>query len=365
MHDEQIEKLLAETPVREPPLALQSRIAALLQHGRTARPARWPRWAIWPVAAAACVGLVWVLSNLATQPSERLPEAAVVPAPVRMAAEDAVRREVLGGYVELEMKPGTVLETTGSGHDQAVRLLAGEVHCKVQKGVGRFAVKTQIGDVRVIGTEFTVRYDREPVITGLVRGDMVMKRSLAVAVITGAVVVAAPPEEVMLQSGQSRVFAAAPQKLPPAPWVVKPTADVYMKPVIETLEMLNFDGDLKFTLTADQKREINKLRAEWRDAHEKFYEGEALKKLTAAYEEASTVANEEKRGNDASKALSAISAHFDKNEPSPLDAIAKIRACLTAEQRVIFDKAVVEAEKRHANARTGYIEYRKFLERML
>jgi|GEM_PF-4291375 len=364
MHDDQIEKLLAETPVREPPLTLQSRIAVLLRRERAATPSRWPRWAIWPVAAAACVGLVWVLSNLATQHGERLPEVVAVPSSVRMAAENELRREVLGGYVELEMKPGTVLESTGSGLDQAVRLLAGEVRCKVQKGVGRFAIKTDVAEVRVVGTEFTVRYDREPV-RDLSRGDMVMKRSLAVAVIAGAVVVAAPPEEVMLQGGQSRVFAAAPQKLPPAPWVVKPTSDVYMKPVIETLEMLNFDGDLKFTLTADQKREINKLRAEWREAHEKFYEGETLKKLTAAYEEASTVANEEKRWNDASKALSAISAHFDKNEPSPVEAIAKIKACLTAEQRVIFDKALVEAEKRHANNRTLYVEYRKFLERML
>lgn len=119
----------------------------------------------------------------------------------------------LGGYCRLDMEPGSALRIEGQRLREEVTLLHGRITCQVDRGVGAFAVRTDVGTVTVKGTKFIVDLVENR------KGDEAM-RTLFVKVLAGAVLVASTQGRMELAAGEETEIS------PPAdagkPPVVKP-----------------------------------------------------------------------------------------------------------------------------------------------
>jgi len=110
---------------------------------------------------------------------------------------------ILGGYSRVEIKPNTTLRIEGEERAEGIFLDAGEVQCEVNRDVGTFAVRTEVGAVSVTGTRFIVRVAEE-------KGDreMIAKR-MAVRVLLGTVLVSGAWGDATLSQGEERAFTQA------------------------------------------------------------------------------------------------------------------------------------------------------------
>src|SRR5262245_23237271 len=108
----------------------------------------------------------------------------------------------LGGYAHADIKPASVVRIDGEKYAESLFLEAGELNSTVERGRGSFAVRTQVGTVSVVGTQFTVRVVEEKG-----DGDMIKKR-MVVHVLSGMVLVVGVWGETQLSAGAEKTFAA-------------------------------------------------------------------------------------------------------------------------------------------------------------
>ncbi len=102
----------------------------------------------------------------------------------------------LGGYCRVDVGPNSRVEVEGESFAEQVFLAQGFVHCKADRDVGRFTVRTDVGAVSVKGTQFTVQMLDEQ------EEDEMFDRRMLVAVLTGSVLVSGTWGEQTLRAGQ-------------------------------------------------------------------------------------------------------------------------------------------------------------------
>jgi len=169
------------------------------------RPARWRGGIVWTAAAAAAMLLV--AAGLALF-IDRYPAPKVSGAyrivgggPVErgsvILAESGLVRVTLGGYCRVDLDAGGSLQIAGTKRAEEIVLRQGRATCHTDRGVGTFAVRTDVGAVSVTGTKFSVK-----TIEDQGDHDMFGKR-MAVSVLTGAVIVSGAWGEMTLHAGQS------------------------------------------------------------------------------------------------------------------------------------------------------------------
>jgi len=203
--DRLIHVLLVEELGRKAPPDLAPRILARVGQRRLRR---WPRWATYGAAAAAMVlictyAACWTLLHWG-YPAIEMKNLAALQGGLHGTLEEPAHL-VLGGYCTLEVTPGSRIRLEGQPYAEQVYLAQGEVHCLVEREKARsgatFAVRTDVGLVRVTGTEFLVRVI-EPT-----KGDS-MKR-MFVKVIAGAVLCSSTLfADVALRAGEEMTLPA-------------------------------------------------------------------------------------------------------------------------------------------------------------
>jgi len=161
----------------------------------------------WSVAAAAAVLAMGLGAWAAMRDSYPEPRAS---GPYRVSGGGEVRRGsvlstaegpaavALGGYCRIELGPRSTLRLEGAKRAEQVFLEQGEVRCEVNRAVGSFAVRTEVGTVSVTGTQFSVR-----VIGAEGGGDMYGKR-MFVKVLAGAVLLGGTWGSAVLQAGEDK-----------------------------------------------------------------------------------------------------------------------------------------------------------------
>jgi ferric-dicitrate binding protein FerR (iron transport regulator) len=169
---------------------------------------------VWAVAAAAAAAAVlvggWAFWD-ARYPSPAATGLFTVQAggsPRRgatLATTDGQATLVLGGYCRLGLDRNTNVTIEGQPHEEALFLHRGGLTCTVRPQRGAFRVRTELGEVRVTGTDFVVRLDQAQV------GQPALGKRLWVRVLAGAVSVQAGKAERVLTAGQeTSVFSSGP-----------------------------------------------------------------------------------------------------------------------------------------------------------
>lgn len=205
--DRLIDVLLCEELGGETPPDLVGRILA-----RTRRRRRL-RWGLAAAAAAALVAVgLWALlpgqypkptaTGAFTVDTDSLQRGAIL----RTADQSADLG--LGGYATVHVEPQSTVRIEGRERAEGVFLTRGGVACEVDSNVGTFAVRTELGTVRSMGTRFTVRLLKE-------KGDEeMMTRRMWVQVAVGVVVASGAWGNVALAAGQEARLPARAPKIP-------------------------------------------------------------------------------------------------------------------------------------------------------
>ena len=196
--DRLVDVLLAELLGDERPPDLSRRILA-----RAGAP--WRRVLVGAGAAAAVVALAvgaWALFLAYPGPRGMGPLTVVGGGSVRrgatLVAGERPSTLRLGGYCKVELHPGSRVRVAGRRRAESVVLEQGGVTCEVDRGRGRFVVATSVGEVRVTGTQFTVR-----LLEG--KGEDAMRgRQMLVSVVMGAVLVSGSWGQLALGEGEER-----------------------------------------------------------------------------------------------------------------------------------------------------------------
>lgn len=115
---------------------------------------------------------------------------------------------VLGGYSRVVLRPTTTVRLEGTQNDEEVFLKAGQIDCNVDRNVGSFTVRTEVGMVRVKGTRFTVH-----VFEAMGDGE-VMEKRMIVSVLVGAVLVSSEAGVTELSANESEFFVLRKEKDP-------------------------------------------------------------------------------------------------------------------------------------------------------
>lgn len=100
----------------------------------------------------------------------------------------------LGGYCELKMDEHTTVRIEGTKGNERVALVSGYIYCSIKKDKGEFAVGTELGDVSVVGTVFTVHMMTNP------------SRAMVVRVRSGEVKVTRGAVTTVLKDGERHCF---------------------------------------------------------------------------------------------------------------------------------------------------------------
>jgi ferric-dicitrate binding protein FerR (iron transport regulator) len=165
-----------------------------------------------PAAAAAGILLAmgaWALLGPRGYPSpeasgdyrivkgERLQRGAVI------ATGDGSAAVVLGGYCHLDLGPQSRVRLQGQKHAEEVFLETGSATCEVDRNIGTFTVRTEVGTVSVKGTRFTVRILES-------EGDeQMVTKQMVVKVLVGAVIVSGAWGSTAMLAGEEKVVTAA------------------------------------------------------------------------------------------------------------------------------------------------------------
>ena len=159
------------------------------------------------LAAGAGV-LAWALLGGQTYPSPaatgdwRLVKGQRLERGAALATGKGSAHVVLGGYSRLTLGPGSGLQLQGRDHAEEVFLESGSAACEVDRNVGTFALRTEVGTVSVKGTKFTVRIlnseGDEPMIT----------KQMVVKVLVGAVLVSGAWGSTPVLAGEEKLVAA-------------------------------------------------------------------------------------------------------------------------------------------------------------
>jgi Leucine-rich repeat (LRR) protein/ferric-dicitrate binding protein FerR (iron transport regulator) len=201
-HDRLIDVLLAEVLGSEGPPDVTSSVLARARAQR--------RYAL-PILAAAALILVAVLATLwvhaSAYPSPKASGAYTVVGGGEVKRGSTLRTAdrpasvALGGYCRVEVEPRSSVRIEGAKKSEEVFLEQGAITCEVNRRVGAFAARTEVGNVSATGTKFIVR-----VLEG--SGDMKTRR-MFVKVIVGAVLVSGAWGELALAAGEERTVPEA------------------------------------------------------------------------------------------------------------------------------------------------------------
>ncbi len=114
-----------------------------------------------------------------------------------IATDDSKAALVMGGYCHVDISPQSRLRLEGAKHAEEIFLETGLATCEVNRNVGTFAVRTQVGTVWVTGTKFTVRVKDE--------GDSKMSgKHMIVKVLVGSVMLTGAWGTMALSAGQEK-----------------------------------------------------------------------------------------------------------------------------------------------------------------
>ncbi len=200
------ERLLATAALRE-------------KHWQRERSGRRRRWVLGGLAAAAVL-VVAVIGALTRGTAYPPPQAEGHFRIVGQAARKAVRRGDrvmaegggarlrLGGYCDLRLAPGTEVQVQGEAKRETVELASGEITAAVTPERGQFSVRTPLGALDVVGTQFTVTVNPdEPE-----QGEQAMSKLKRMAVVTVMVVSGAVSFQMgeragVLRAGMGEAFA--------------------------------------------------------------------------------------------------------------------------------------------------------------
>ncbi len=106
----------------------------------------------------------------------------------------------LGGYCRIRLAAGSRARIEGEARDERLHLFAGRAECRVEPGHGGFCVLTELGEVKVQGTEFSVELEQlEP------RGDLMKSKRMIVNVVSAVVLVTGITGTRELKAGDSHV----------------------------------------------------------------------------------------------------------------------------------------------------------------
>ena len=189
-----------------------------------AKPSRRRRRAGWLAAAAVLALAAGVALMMGRYPDPqvsgayRIAGGGAAQRGAQILAEGGTATVALGGYCSVNLDAGGALEIAGARRAEEIVLTQGRAVCQADRGVGTFAVRTDVGTVSVTGTRFAVSLI-EP--TG--DKDMFDKR-MAVRVLAGAVLVSGTWGQMTLNAGQA---ATVP---PPESVLRKIVADLDVEP---------------------------------------------------------------------------------------------------------------------------------------
>mgnify|MGYP005844506081 CR=1 FL=1 len=224
--DRLIDVLLDEQVGGRPPPDVSARVlAAAFPPARrpTVGPWRFLRRNGWLLGAAAAAGVLMAVGLWTFRPAG--PPGLAVAGRYRVVSGDSptdgavargstLRAESGGAVVELaegirvQVRPDAVVRIDGRPGAESIWLETGEVRCTVRPGAaGGFAVRTAVGTVKVVGTEFEVRLadDPAPGVGGAATGGNAMgSRQMFVKVLAGAVIAAGAWGEVRIGAGEER-----------------------------------------------------------------------------------------------------------------------------------------------------------------
>ncbi len=206
-----LDRLLQEDPAARRELLLTAAMDSQLREclaegalpidtGKTSRRRRRAGWLAAAAVLAVAAGLaLWIGRYPAPQVSGayRIAGGGTVERGSRVIAEGGTATVALGGYCSVNLDPGGALEIAGHKHAEEIVLTRGRAVCEADRGVGTFAVRTDVGTVSVTGTRFAVSLI-EP--TG--DKDMFDKR-MAVRVLAGAVLVSGAWGQMELQASEA------------------------------------------------------------------------------------------------------------------------------------------------------------------
>ena len=153
-----------------------------------------------PWIAAAVAALLLVVVGWSWSPSRRpsdvvLADGRPVERGALIDARAAAIHLELGGYCRLTLDRGAAARVVGSSGAEAIVLERGAVSCDIIPHTGAFSVHCDLGEVRVTGTRFTASLEENP--------EAPMDRQLLVKVLLGAVILATPAGERLIQAGES------------------------------------------------------------------------------------------------------------------------------------------------------------------
>ena len=125
-----------------------------------------------------------------------------------LAAGEGGAAVALGGYCRLDLDPGSRLKLQGQDHAEEVFLETGAATCEVDRNVGTFTVRTEVGTVSVKGTKFTVRIlDNEGV-------EPMVTKQMVVKVLVGAVLVSGAWGSTTVVAGEEKAIGASSNATP-------------------------------------------------------------------------------------------------------------------------------------------------------
>ena len=117
-----------------------------------------------------------------------------------LIAQDEPAEVVLGGYCRVQMQPGSEVAIEGKPLAEQVYLERGEVRCTVDRAVGAFGVRTELGAISVTGTEFIVRLVDEKGVSEM------SGKKLFVSVLVGAVLVTGAWGTAVVSAGEEKTL---------------------------------------------------------------------------------------------------------------------------------------------------------------
>ncbi len=173
-------------------------------------------WALWPTPEPAAQGRLYPAPQLAgnltvTRPGQG-PGTAKLTRGALLTAGSEAAAVTLGDYCRLALAPGARCVWTGQPRAEAINLETGKVRAQVTSGVGAFQVRTPLGTVKVIGTEFVTEVAQGQNGNGASGTTSAGPRKplVTVMVVSGKVGYEFGKQTGVLAAGETRSFSAEP-----------------------------------------------------------------------------------------------------------------------------------------------------------
>jgi len=162
---------------------------------------------------------------------------------------------VLGEYCKFDLASNCDLTIRGEPGNERIELHRGRLHARVQPQHGAFVLVTPLGRIEVKGTEFVATVDHLDSTQGEhSMNDRTRRVVVSVAVLAGAVVCQLGDGPVVLQTGESRVFAGERED---ARGVVAAKTDLTLTLELASGEKVLFHAPESKALTVREVSQLN------------------------------------------------------------------------------------------------------------